>query len=558
MPSEQETLAGPAESSFPLGKAMAPVRPGGRYVHALQRDIPNWNLLHADGNIVETGMVLQNLAPSAFIPCPDLMHRWNQDLLATRPEIVATDPCVIVYHIRPDAVWNDGTPLTAADFIYTYRIQNGVDGPGCKVSTHAGYEQVESVTGSADGKVVAVTFQEGKVFADWEAMFSYIHPAHIAARAGDLSTPDGLAAAFASFNDQPPAWSAGPYQIDRYAPGEEVRLVPNRRWYGRVRPALDTVTLAIVSHPEDLAPALRERRINGMTPQLSPEILAEVAELPGVRCAVSTGWLWEHLDLNTRTPALADPALRRALFTATDRATLIKQTVAPLMPGLQPLNSHCFVPGLPAYQDIVAAAGQGGGDTERARSILAGAGYTLAGGELRDPSGNLVPPLRICYPAGNSVRERTTRLLAGQWARLGLRAHPGATRDLGATLDAGGYDAVLFAWNGNPARIGPARDMYGTGGGMNFGCFSHPGVDQLLQEAAGMLDLTRGHELLNQADKILTESAYTLPLYLRPALLAVDESFANIENNPTNGLVIYNIEYWGLRADHAARRAISQ
>jgi hypothetical protein len=35
----------------------------------------------------------------------------------------------------------------------------------------------------------------------------------------------------------------------------------------------------------------------------------------------------------------------------------------------------------------------------------------------------------------------------------------------------------------------------------------------------------------------------------------VDEEFANIENNPTNGLVIYNIEHWGRRRRDAPAAA---
>ncbi|MFE9999735.1 hypothetical protein [Streptomyces avermitilis] len=62
----------------PLGHAMQPVAGGGRHTHAVEKDIGHWNPLHADGDVIETGMVVQCPAPSTFIPCPELRPRWNR------------------------------------------------------------------------------------------------------------------------------------------------------------------------------------------------------------------------------------------------------------------------------------------------------------------------------------------------------------------------------------------------------------------------------------------------------------------------------------------------
>ncbi|MEU9350972.1 ABC transporter family substrate-binding protein [Streptomyces griseoloalbus] len=533
----------------PVPSGPEPVRRGGRYVHAIEKAIGNWNLLHAEGNVVETGMVVQVLAPSAYVAFPDLRHHWNRDLLAAEPEIVSTDPQTIVYRIREEAVWNDGTPLTADDFLYTYRVQNGFDSPACKVSTHAGYELLESVTASPDGRTVTAVFRKGEYFPDWQAMFSYLHPAHIAARQGGLETPEGLAAAFEAFNHRPPAWSAGPYMIDVGATTDRrIVLVPNPRWYGRVRPALDTVVLEVIDDQTELLPALRDRRIDGMNPQPDADLVAAAAALPGIRHTVGRGFVWDHLDLNVRAPHLRDAALRRALFTAVDRAALIAETIHRFVPDAKPLGSHNFVPGMPDYRDVIAGTGQGQGDAARARRELTDAGYTLAADGLRTPDGTQVPRLRLRCLAGNPLRTRIAELIAGQWNRIGLRTDVVPMSRLGSVLDAGDYDAVLFGWNANPVRVGPARDMWGTGGGMNYGGYSNPEVDRLITEAGSTLDLAEAHELLNRADEVMSRDAYVLPLYQRPTFLAVASEFANIRDNPTNGLVIHNIEEWGVRA----------
>ncbi|GAA2489737.1 ABC transporter family substrate-binding protein [Streptomyces longisporus] len=524
------------------------VKPGGTYVHAVGNTPPNWNLLSSVGNVVDTGMVLQLITPSPFVAFPDLQNHWNEDLLAGEPELVATDPQTIVYRLRPEACWNDGTPVGVEDFRYTWRVSSGLHSPACEPSTHAGYELVESVEGADDGRTVVVTLASGKAFPDWDAMFSYLYPAHIAARAGDLRTADGLAAAFASFDQVVPTWSAGPYQVEHVEPGVEVVLVPNPRWYGRVAPSLDRVVFRVVTDPEALVDAVRHRVVHGMsTPQPTKALVDAFRDMPGVRYELRQGLVWEHLDLNTRNPFLADADLRRAIFTAVDRGEILAETVGTFHPDVEPSNSHNFYLGQPAYRDVITGTGQGSGDIAAAERLLHAAGYSIRDGRLRTPDGSTVAVLRFRHAPGDGMRRRTGELVRDQLRLIGLEVSIEPT-DRPGTLVAGDYDIVAFNWIGSPLRVGPARDMWTTGGGMNFGHFSHPEVDRLVGEATETLDLVKAHELLNHADEVLSHEAYSLPLCQKPSLLVVDDRFANVRANPTNGLVIYNAQEWGLRA----------
>ena len=525
------------------------VKPGGTYVHAVGNTPPNWNLLSAAGNVVQTGMVLQMITPSPYVAFPDLKHHWNEDLLASEPELIATDPQTIVYRLRPEARWNDGTPIGVEDFRYNWRTCSGHHSPACRPSTHAGYELIESVESADDGHTVVVTLAAGKAFPDWDSMFSYLFPAHIAARAGDLGTADGLAAAFASFDQAVPAWSAGPYQVEHVEPGVEVVLVPNPNWYGRVAPSLDRVVFRVVNDPVALVDAVRHRTVHGMsTPQPTKELVDAFRDLPGVRCELRQGLVWEHLDLNTRNPFLADAVLRRALLTAVDRDEILAETVGTFHPDAKPLNSHNFLPGQPAYRDVITGTGQGRGDIAAAERLLRAAGYTTREGRLHTPDGSAVAVLRFRHAPGDVMRRRTGELVRDQVRRIGLEVSVEPT-DRPGTMVNGDYDIVSFNWIGNPVRVGPARDMWSTGGGMNYGHFSNAEVDRLIDEAKATLDLVKAHELLNQADEILSHEAYSLPLFQKPSLLVVDDNFANVRANPTNGLVIYNSEEWGLRAE---------
>ena len=95
--------------------------------------------------------------------------------------------------INPKAVWSDGVPVSAADFIYAWQSQTGdgidVDGQPDQVASTLGYRDMASVTSSHGGKTVTVMF--ATPFTDWRVMFNHMVPAHIASGSGGTtgSTP---------------------------------------------------------------------------------------------------------------------------------------------------------------------------------------------------------------------------------------------------------------------------------------------------------------------------------------------------------------------------------
>ena len=92
--------------------------------------------------------------PSVFRIHPDLSVQLDPTFMASA-ELTSRDPQTITYRIRPEASWSDGTPITAADFLYLWEHLNGTN-PKTDAATTAGYDRIKQVTGSADGKTVTV------------------------------------------------------------------------------------------------------------------------------------------------------------------------------------------------------------------------------------------------------------------------------------------------------------------------------------------------------------------------------------------------------------------
>ncbi|MDQ4093959.1 MAG: ABC transporter family substrate-binding protein, partial [Actinomycetota bacterium] len=422
------------------------------------------------------------------------------------------------------------------------------DCPNCAAFTTSGYDQVQSVVGSDNGKTVTVTMS--KPFTDWKQLWSGgspIYPAHIAAQHGNLKTPEGLAAAFTWFGANVPKYSGGPFQIDDFKNKESVTLVPNPKWYGQDS-KLDRLIYRIITDAAQGPTALQNREVQVLYPQPQVDLVQQVRNIPGVSSFVGLGLTWEHFDLNLNNRFLADPALRTAMFTAVDRQAIIDKTVGQFTDKVRPLNSHNFVPQQSGYEDVISESGQGSGNVARAKEILAAAGYKINGDQLRTATGRLVPPMRIRYTVGNQIRQTECELFAQQVKPLGITVQVVPTDDLGATTSRGDYDIVVFAWVASPFAYGGAVQLWTTGQGNNFGNYSNPDVDRLIAAAASQTDEAQAKEMLNQADRRLTRDAYVLPLYQKPTFIALYDTIANVRNNSSLDGPPYNVAEWGYRA----------
>lgn len=519
---------------------------GGDVTYAIEKNIPNWNVVSAEGNVFETGMVTKGILPYTFYAQPDLTPVLNKDFVESA-DVTSTNPQTVVYKINPKATWSDGTPLSADDFIYNWKTQNGKDCPDCAVATTTGYDQLASVVGSDNGKTVTATFT--KPFTDWKSLWSSsgaMYPAHLAAQHGDTGTPAGLAESFKWFGDTVPTWSGGPWKIDNFVNNQSVTEVPNPTYWGN-KPKLSRVIFRVITDATQEPTALQNNEVQVIYPQPQVDLVNQVKNLPNISSYIGLGLTWEHFDFNLKSPALGNVALRQALFTAVDRKAMIAKTVGQFTDKVEPLNNHNFMPQQSGYKDEVSATGQGTGDIAKAKQILTDAGYKLNGTQLMDPSGAAVPALRIRYTVGNQIRQNECELFAQSAAQLGVKVDVASTDDLGTTTTTGDYDVIVFAWVASPFPFAGAPGLWGTGQGSNYGKYSNPQVDSLMAEANAETDQAKAADLLNQADGIMSQDAYVLPLYQKPTFIAASDKIANIRNNSTLDAPVYNMADWGLR-----------
>ncbi len=555
---------------------------GGSITVGIEKAITDWNSLDANGNTedfiyAENGIYASPGEP--YIPAPDGSVALNTNLL-TSATLSSSSPETVTYQINPKAVWSDGTPIDASDFTYNWLTQSGADA-NISAATTTGYQDIASVVGSGtNNQTVTVTWNPGKSDPDWKGLFDLL-PAHLAAQHGystkltlaalkaEKSGDKGLEASWTWFDNTAPTWSEGPYLVQSAASdGTKVVEVPNPKWYGPSGPYFDKITFTAISDSTQEVPALQNGEVNVIIPQPSQDIVTGVKAIGSkVKSQLDAGLQFEHFDFNMQNTYLGgktqaeqeDPvklALRQAMFTATNRTAIIARTQGLVDSSSKPLNSRMFVPTQSQYTDNVSASGLGSGDLAKAKQLLQSAGYTNigAGQHLTTPGGKQVPAFLMRYTQTNTERATECQIFAQEMAQLGITIKVEPTDSLGKTLtqaDANHtYDLIVFAWVDTPFWDTGNAPLYesnpsATVTGGNYGFYTNSQVDSLLQQATQTLDLTKAASLENQADKIVSQDAYTLPLFQKDSMIAFSSNLVNVRDNITSQGPTYNLQDWG-------------
>jgi peptide/nickel transport system substrate-binding protein len=526
----------------------ATVQNGGKITWTIEKTMENWNILSADGDTFDYGQVLNGLYPDTFIFNPSYAVTMNTDLLAGATQ-TQSSPQTVVYQIKPNAVWSDGTPITADDFTYTWQVQSGQD-PNIPAASTTGYSEIKSVTGSNNGKTVTVVF--GTPFPDWKSLFGPIYPAHIAKQHGNNEQ------SFQWFSANVPTVSGGPFVVQSVSSDKtSVILQRNPKYYGT--PAkLDQVVFRVITDSSQEPTALQNREVDGIYPQPEVDLVTQIKNMGSqITFKIDSGLSFEHIDFNLKNAALGNATwgttLRSAMFIAFNRNDLLAKTIQQFQPSATTLDNRMFVHNQPGYQDNVTQFDLGEGDVAKAQQQLTAAGFknAKAGGKLTAPDGTVIPAFSMKYSVGNTIRQNTCTLFAAAMANLGITVNVSPTDNLGATLSQSGngftYDIIDFAWVATPFPASANQPLYTTNGGGNFGGYSNKQVDAWLAQAASSTDTATQQTDLNKADTQISKDAYTLPLYQKPTMIAFYPNLGNVRDNTTELGPTYNVGQWGLK-----------
>ena len=526
----------------------ADVGTGGSATYTITYPISNWNVLNSGGATYSVLDISSVLLPGAFTIRPDGTLTRNAALMRSVQE-VAGSPQTVRYTIDPEATWSDGEPITADDFIYTWRTLDPRECPTCQASNTAGYDQIGSVTGSRDGRTVTVVFDTP--FVDWKALFSPVLPAHVAQTYGSTNTAAGLAKSFnEGFAENVPMFSGGPFKIDEVTGDGSVVMVPNENWYGEP-PKLDELVFRLITDVSQQPTALANGEVDIIYPNPQVDIVQQVEELPDIRYQVTPAASVHMIWVNMNAAPMQDIALRKAIFQAVSVDDVIAKTIGQFDDSAEQLQDHMFVTGSPGYKDVVSEFDYGIGDTDAAAATLEDAGYTGVGGELTTPDGDAVPPLRFVVQAGDSLRANEAQLVQAAVEPLGIDVEVATVANTIDAVQEGNWAMTVATVTQSPFSATSNIPYFlscpdgETFCRFNLGNYGNPEVDRLLTDALAAPSSEQANRLLQQADRIVSSDYAVLPLYQNRSFLAYNASLGNVRENSL-GFPTYNTEQWGL------------
>ncbi|MGH9224147.1 MAG: ABC transporter family substrate-binding protein [Acidimicrobiales bacterium] len=513
-----------------------------------------WNTMRPEGASYYLNQVLAGTTPVTGDFQPSGPWAWNLDLFATEPKLVKPDPQTVEFILRPEAVWSDGVPIDADDFRFNWFHNSGRPDQceGCEPGDTTGWEDVASI--ETTGRTVTITLKAGVHDPEWFARFgpSY-YPAHIAAKAGiEWRTSKGMGAASAYFRDTVPTWSGGPYLIDSVVKDQRVILVPNPRWYGKEKPTLTRIVKEVLTNQSDWSAALANGELDGGAPlSYNPDVAQRLRSTPGVASALGAGGTrFEHMDLNLKSPALADPALRKAILTAVDVKDVRARLFGDVIPTFR--TNPLFPAQSPFHKDVLAGSGYGTGDLAAARKLLSDAGYTgAAAGQRLAKGGVTVPDLRFAYLSGHPTRGPFVEVAQQRLGEIGITATPVAVpgSEYATTLRGGAFDLTIFTTDSGALFTQAASGFYRTGSPVNFARLSDPALDRAADAVLTETDLAAAATHANEVATRIIANASMLPLWDNPSYVFVRDTFVNVRDNPLSAVrAMYNIGSWGASA----------
>ena len=474
----------------------------------------NWNGFHPDGNESDFASVLQPMSYWPWLIDSEGVATLNTDFVLEFAE--SDDLLTLTYTLNPDAVWHDGTPITAADWQATWNAVNGLD-PEFQVVSTEGYELITSVEAGADEFEVVVTFCEP--YADHEALFAGLAPAASVADAETYNT-----GWIGPINND---WMTGPFEVGTYDEGAQVvELVPSDTWWGE-QPLLDSILFTVIS--EDAAPqAFANNEIDSFDIGADPNGYALAFNTPGAEIRAAAGPNWRHVTLNSGPNGglIQDQVIRRAIQMSLDRAAIGVSDLAGIPWPAKPLGSHVFVENSQFYVDNSDPWGTY--DPEAAMALLEENGWVTGDDGVREKDGQRLT-VRHSQIVGVPVSENEAQLIQSQLGEVGIEVEivDMSLQEWGNILVAGEFEMIAFSWTGTPFPFRGLDQLFGNGSDSNFGFSEIPGIDELLDQLATTVDDTERARIANEIDVMLWEFAHTIPLYQRPDLWATNADVAN-------------------------------
>jgi oligopeptide transport system substrate-binding protein len=434
---------------------------------------------------------------------PDLAESWD----------VSPDGKVYTFHLRSNARWSDGDPVTAEDFVYSF---HRILSPAFAAFYSYMLWPIRNAEAFNSGKITDFSQVGVKALDGVTLQVSLGRPTPylpaLASHTTWLPVHRKTIEKFGRMDEKGTMWTRpgnlvgnGAFTLVEWIPNGRIVVVKNPLYWDAANTKLNRIEFYPIEKPE-------VEELNFRSGQLHTTYALPMSKIPGYRVHVPADLRVDpvlgtfYLFFNVTKPPFDNVKLRLALATGVDRDEIMQNVTHGTYPPC-----HCLTaPNCGGY----TCRAQIPDDFAKARQLLAEAGY---------PGGRGLPSFEVqCFEDDAPIR--MMEAIQAMWLKeLGVHITIAQleTKTLYQNQQTKNYTIGFSGWIADYADPSTFLGTMVTGCGNNYAGWSNKEYDRLIDEAANTADNAKRFEIFQKAEAILLSETPLVPLFVQPNVYAI-------------------------------------
>ncbi len=446
---------------------------------------------------------LTKLDAKTSLAAPDLATSWD----------ISPDGKVYTFHLRPEARWSDGDPVTAADFVYSY---HRLLSPAFAGLYSYMLWPIRNAEAFNSGKLSDFSQVGVKALDDHTLQVSLEKPTPylpaVASHTTWLPVQKKTIEKFGRMDEKGTKWTLpgnlvgnGAFTLAEWIPNGRIAVVKNPRYWDAANTRLNRIEFYPFEKPEI-------EDLNFRSGQLHTTYQLPMAKIAAYRTHVPPDLRIDpvlstfYFFLNVTRPPFDNVKLRQALAYGVDRDAISRDVTN----GVYGPAHSMTPPNCGGYTSRTQLED----NFDKARQLMAEAGY---------PGGTGLPPIEVqCFQAETQLR--MTEAIQAMWLKeLGVHITISQmeTKTLYQNQQTKNFTMAFSGWIADYADPNTFLGTMVTGCGNNYAGWSNREFDALIDQASNTADNPKRMEMFQKAEAILLGEAPVIPLYFQPNVYAI-------------------------------------
>lgn len=428
---------------------------------------------------------------------------------------ISKDGLTYTFHLRDGLKWSDGTPLTANDFVFSWKRLSDPNVAAPYGEDMLGYVKgyQEAAAGNIDA--LGVSAPDDKTFVV-ELSVPCVYFLKIVTHATMVPVQKASVEANGEqWSLKPETYvSNGPLKMIDWVPGSHVTFSKNENYWNADKVTLNTLKFVLMEDSNAAYSAYRTGEV-AMIKDVPTEEIPSLRGKEEFHVEPNVGI--SYLDFNNQKEPFTNSDVRKALSLAIDRDyvsnTVMQGIGAPagnfVPQGVSDAEEGTF------FEDVTRKNNGGDffnikdhkADLAKAKELLAKAGY---------PDGKGFPVVEyMTNDAGHN--KAVAEYLQSCWKELGVNMDIKIVEwgTFAPTRRAGDYLTARDAWSLDYDDPSNLLNLMKSTSGNNNAQYKNPELDKLLDEANATLDVKEHYAKLHEAENMILEDAAIAPLNYR-------------------------------------------